>query len=67
VAAQRFPTGDPFGGGVINGPLLDKIQFDRLMQYIEEGKTVAVQTALGGDRLGDKGYFVKPTVLMDVD
>jgi aldehyde dehydrogenase (NAD+) len=67
VAAQHFPTGDPFGGGVINGPLVDKLQFDKVMKYIEEGKTVAGQTAAGGDRLGDKGYFVKPTVFVDVD
>jgi aldehyde dehydrogenase (NAD+) len=67
MAAQHFPTGDPFGGGVFNGPLVDKIQFDKVMDYIEEGKKVAGQTAAGGDRIGDKGYFVKPTVFVDVD
>jgi aldehyde dehydrogenase (NAD+) len=66
-ASLKFPTGDPFGGGVMNGPLVDKIQFDKVMNYIDEGNSVAGRTLAGGGRLGDKGYYVKPTAYLDVD
>merc|ERR1712039_207056 len=48
------------------GPQVDKIQFDKIMGYIEKGKQEGATVALGGDRLGSKGYFVQPTVFTDV-
>merc|ERR1711968_394117 len=48
------------------GPQVDKIQFDKILGYIESGKTEGATVALGGDRLGDKGYFVQPTIFTDV-
>jgi len=48
------------------GPQVDKIQFDKILGYIEKGKQEGATLALGGNRLGDKGYFVQPTVFKDV-
>jgi len=48
------------------GPQVDKIQFDKILGYIEKGKQEGATLALGGGRLGDKGYFVQPTVFKDV-
>merc|ERR1712032_706960 len=36
------------------------------MGYIESGKKDGANVALGGGRLGDKGYYVQPTVFTDV-
>merc|ERR1711920_19616 len=48
------------------GPQVDKIQFDKVLGYIEAGKSEGAKCALGGGRLGDKGYFVAPTVFTEV-
>jgi len=48
------------------GPQVDRIQFDRVMGYIEKGKEEGAQVATGGHRHGDTGYFVAPTVFTDV-
>ena len=48
------------------GSLISKVQFDKVMNYIEIGKKEA-KLELGGARHGDKGYFVQPTVFSGVD
>merc|ERR1712054_433637 len=48
------------------GPQVDKIQFDKVLGYIEAGKSEGATVALGGGRQGDKGYFVQPTIFTDV-
>merc|ERR1712151_179758 len=48
------------------GPQIDKIQFDKILGYIESGKEEGAKLALGGGRDGDKGYFVQPTVFTEV-
>jgi aldehyde dehydrogenase (NAD+) len=48
------------------GPQVDKIQFDKVLGYIESGKKEGAKCELGGGRDGDKGYFVKPTVFTGV-
>lgn len=46
------------------GPLADKIQFDRVMSYIESGKKEA-ELVTGGKRIGEKGNFIAPTIFKD--
>jgi len=48
------------------GPQVDKIQFDKILGYIESGKKEGAKVALGGGRNGDKGYNVQPTIFTDV-
>ena len=59
--------GDPSLAETAFGPLADKKQFERVMQFLEDGKKEGVQVLTGGERLGDKGTFVKPTVLLNPD
>ncbi|KAM0554859.1 hypothetical protein ACHAPJ_006594 [Fusarium lateritium] len=46
------------------GPVADKLQFDRVMTFIESGKKEA-DLAIGGHRVGDEGYFIAPTIFTD--
>ena len=46
------------------GPLADRSQFERIMSYIETGKKEA-KLVTGGTRVGDKGYYVAPTLFVD--
>jgi len=48
------------------GPQVDKIQFDRIMGYIESGKQQGARVVAGGERHGEKGFYIQPTVFADV-
>jgi aldehyde dehydrogenase (NAD+) len=48
--------------GAEQGPQVDDIQFKQVMGYIEKGKQEGATVATGGERHGDKGYFIQPTV-----
>ena len=46
------------------GPLVSSDQLERVTGYIASGKSDGATVATGGERIGDRGYFVQPTVLM---
>jgi len=48
------------------GPLVSEAQLTRVCGYIDSGVGQGAKVATGGGRAGDKGYFVKPTVLTNV-
>ena len=48
------------------GPLVSKEQMDRVMGYIEAGKRDGASVAVGGDAAAANGYYVNPTVLINV-
>ena len=64
VAARRL--GDPFDPKTEQGPQIDKAQFDKIMGYIAKGKEQGATVVTGGERHGDKGFFIKPTIFSDV-
>lgn len=57
--------GDPAKDETMFGPLADKKQFERVMGFLKDGKAEGVEVLTGGDRLGDKGTYVQPTVLLN--
>ena len=57
------PSLDPEGH---MGPLVSKEQMDRVMGYIEKGKRDGASVAVGGNAAAAEGYYVNPTVLVDV-
>jgi len=64
--SKKHKVGDPFAPETFQGPQISQIQYDRIMSYIEEGKKEGATCDLGGNRVGDKGYFIEPTVFSDV-
>jgi aldehyde dehydrogenase (NAD+) len=64
--AQRRRVGDPFDPATEQGPQVDRSQFDTVMSYIHSGKSEGATLACGGERVGERGYFVQPTVFADV-
>jgi aldehyde dehydrogenase (NAD+) len=65
-ASARRKLGDPFDPATEQGPQVDKTQFDRIMSYIESGKQQGARLVTGGERFGDRGFFIKPTIFADV-
>ena len=63
-------VGDPFEESTFQGPQVTQAQYDRIMSYIDVGKSEKATLVSGGKpaRVGDgKGFFVEPTVFTDVD
>lgn len=54
-------------GRLVHGPLVDHLQFKKVLHYIEKGKEQGATVATGGHRIGDKGFFVQPTVFSNVE
>lgn len=63
--ARAFRPGDGFDPNTGLGPLVDDVQLNTVLRYIETGKKEA-RLLLGGERLSggayDRGYFVAPTI-----
>ncbi|KAF5309528.1 hypothetical protein D9619_012369 [Psilocybe cf. subviscida] len=60
--AKAVKLGDPFGTDIDQGPQISQIQYDRIMGYIDSGKKAGATVICGGERFGNEGYFVQPTV-----
>ena len=60
--------GDPASEQQIMGPLVNRRQMERVLDYIRIGKEEGARILLGGGRPAHlpKGYYVEPTVFMDV-
>jgi len=63
VAATIQP-GDPLDPATRMGAIVDRTQLDRVLGYIETGRTEGAELHLGGRRAREEsgGYFVEPTI-----
>ena len=64
--AQKRVVGDPFDPTTELGPLVDQTQLDRVMGYVESGRSEGATLACGGERIGSRGYFIRPTIFSAV-
>jgi aldehyde dehydrogenase (NAD+) len=69
AAFEGFTYGDPTDAGNLMGPLINERQRDRVLEYIDKGKSEGARLVVGGKRPEqfDKGWFVEPTLFVDVD
>ncbi|MGB8005304.1 MAG: gamma-aminobutyraldehyde dehydrogenase [Gaiellaceae bacterium] len=64
-AVESLHVGDPAEGDAIEmGPVISKSQQERVLGFLDRAKKATVLT--GGGTNGDRGFFVKPTVVVDV-
>jgi len=63
---STISVGDPRDPAVFMGPVVNEGALRSILGYIETGKTEGRLIA-GGNRAGDRGYFIEPTVIADVD
>lgn len=68
--ANTSKVGDPFHNDTFQGPQVTKAQYDRILSYIESGKSEGATLVAGGEPYknvaGGKGFFIAPTVFTDV-
>ncbi len=49
------------------GPMVSKIQYERVSGYLDAGLSEGAKATIGGGKKGDKGYFIEPTVLVETE
>jgi len=64
--AKARVVGDPSDPRTDQGPQVDKEQFSKILGYIESGKQEGARLMCGGNATGNRGYFIEPTVFVDV-
>jgi aldehyde dehydrogenase (NAD+) len=67
--AEAVITGDPSSEKTNLGPVVSKVQFERVEGYIAKGIAEGAKVVIGGSGRPDglsKGYFVKPTIFSNV-
>jgi aldehyde dehydrogenase (NAD+) len=69
TTAESALVGDPASEKTTVGPVVSKIQFERIQGYISEGIREGAKLIAGGEGRPaglERGYFVRPTVFSDV-
>jgi len=62
---EGIKVGDPADGDDVEmGPLITKDQQERVLGFLDRAKGATVLT--GGSAIGERGYFVQPTIVTDV-
>jgi aldehyde dehydrogenase (NAD+) len=69
TAFENWSYGDPTNPENLQGPLINARQRERVLGLIKQGKAEGSKLLVGGGRAEqfDKGYFVQPTLFVDVD
>jgi phenylacetaldehyde dehydrogenase len=65
--AEKIRVGPGMESSTDMGPLVSEEQLNRVCGYLESGFSDGAKAVTGGKRHGDKGYFVKPTVLVNTN
>ncbi len=66
ATAGQFKVGPSLAPDTMMGPLVSTEQHERVLGYIEAGRKEGASVLCGGDTPGGEGYFVNPTILVDV-
>ena len=61
--AEKIKIGAGLDPTTEMGPLVSDEQLKRVTSYLQSGVEEGAKTVTGGSTVGDKGYFVQPTVL----
>lgn len=68
--SRTSKLGDPFSETTFQGPQVTRAQYERVLSYIDAGKTEGATLTTGGHpqkNIGaGKGFFIEPTVFTDV-
>ena len=65
-ATKQFQIGPGIDPATTLGPLVSKEQQERVCGYLDSGMKDGAKAATGGHKMAGRGYFVEPTILVDV-
>ncbi|WP_028581369.1 aldehyde dehydrogenase family protein [Desulfogranum japonicum] len=70
-AFNEVKVGMPWQEDTVMGALVDKTQIEQVLSYVKIGEGEGAKVACGGERISsnglEKGYFMQPTLLVDVN
>jgi aldehyde dehydrogenase (NAD+) len=64
--ARSIRIGDPSDRATALGPVISEKQMNSILGYVDIGEREGASLVTGGKRVGDRGYFISPTVFADV-
>jgi phenylacetaldehyde dehydrogenase len=65
--ARKIKLGSGLDPATQMGPLVSDEQLARVTGYLQTGISEGARSLVGGQRYGEQGYFVQPTVLVDTN
>ena len=65
--AEGFKLGNSIDPGNYVGPVVNRRSEESILSYIEKGIREGGRLVAGGKKAGGEGYFIRPTVIADVD
>lgn len=63
--ARNIKVGNGLDPATQMGPLVSTTQLERVTGFLQSGQADGARALAGGNRLGQQGYFVQPTVFVD--
>ena len=67
-AVESLSVGDPADDEELDmGPVISKSQQERVLGFLERAGETKANVLTGGSSNGDRGFFVQPTVIADVE
>jgi len=64
--AKALRIGDPSDRATVLGPVISEKQMKSILDYVDIGQKEGALLTTGGERVGDRGYFISPAVFADV-
>ncbi|UFW53837.1 MULTISPECIES: aldehyde dehydrogenase family protein [Bradyrhizobium] len=64
--AKSIKIGDPLDGKTALGPVISEKQMKSILDYVDIGRKEGARLVTGGEKVGERGYFISPTVFADV-
>ena len=65
---EKLIVGDPMNDSTDIGPMVRSVQRDKVEAQVDAARSAGAKVLHGGDRAGfEKGFFMAPTVVVDVD
>ncbi|AGA30106.1 aldehyde dehydrogenase family protein [Singulisphaera acidiphila] len=64
--AKTRTIGDPLNPATEQGPQVSQEQLDKILHYVDLGQKQGAKLLSGGGRVGDRGFFVEPTIFDNV-
>ncbi|MGY0574566.1 aldehyde dehydrogenase family protein [Bradyrhizobium sp. RDM12] len=65
--AKSIRIGDPLDRKTALGPVISEKQMKSILDYVGIGKAEGATLVTGGEKVGDRGYFISPAVFADVE
>lgn len=65
--ARNMPMGDGLDEKNVLGPIQNEMQYNRVIELVEDAKAKGGRVLMGGDRQQGPGYFYPVTLVADVD